>query len=99
MRTAPEILNVFEAAKLGSAESFFIYKPTWDLIISALDWSLGKTAEEIQTRISKGIDKQIQSPKILWKQWQLMIDSLRWIIEETDTDPLESRRNLIPLAK
>ena len=99
MRSAPEIMNVIEAAELGSAESFFIYKPTYDLIIKSLDWGLGKTYEEIQTKISKCIDKQIQSPKILWKQWQVMIDSLRWIIGETDIDPLESRRNLIPLAK
>jgi len=99
MRTAPEILNVIEAAKLGSAESFFIYKPTWDLIIKPLDWSLGKTAKEIQTRIEKCIEKQDQSPGILRNQWQLTIDTLKWVIEETDIDPLESRRNLIPLAK
>jgi len=99
MRSAPEILNVIEAAKVGSAKSFFIYKPTWDLIISPLDWSLGKTYEEIKARIEKCIEKQDQSPGILVNQWQVTIDTLRWVIEETDTDPLESRRNLIPLAK
>ena len=99
MRSAPEIMKMRETARIFSAESFFIYKPTWDLIISPLDWSFGKTAEEIQTRIEKCIEKQDQSPGILRNQWQVTIDTLKWIIEETDTDPLESRRNLIPLAK
>ena len=99
MRSAPEILNVIEAAKVGSAKYFFIYKPTWNLIISPLDWSLGKAYHEIQTRIEKCIEKQDQSPGILVNQWQLTIDTLKWVIEETDIDPLESRRNLIPLAK
>lgn len=99
MRSAPEIMNVIEAAKLGSAESFFIYKPTWNLIISPLDWSLGKAYHEIQTRIEKCIDRKVNSPAILRNQWQLTIDTLKWVIEETDIDPLESRRNLIPLAK
>lgn len=99
MRSAPEIMNVLEAAKLCSAESFFIYKPTWNLIISPLEWSLGKSRDEILYRISVCRDKQKNSLKILSCTWQLIIDSLKWVLEETDIDPLESRRNLIPLAK
>ena len=99
MRSAPEIMNVIEAAEFGSQGTFFIYKPTFDLIISPLNFSLGKTREEIEKRIIICEGKREKSKKILKNNWQLIIDSLRWVIEELDIDPLESRRNLIPFAK
>ena len=92
------LLKIDECERL-SADTFFFYKPTWGLILKALNWSFGKTAEEIKTHIEKCVEKQNQSPGILMNQWQLMIDSLKWVIEETEIDPIESRRNLIPLAR
>ncbi len=99
MRSAPEIMNVIESAEFDSQETFFIYKPTFDLIIKPLNFSLEKTREEIEKRIIICKGKREQSNPILKNNWQLIIDSLRWVIEERDIDPLESRRILIPFAK
>ena len=99
MRSVPEIINVIEAAELRIAETFFIYKPTWKLIISALNWSLGKTDEEIMTRRGKCRYKQSQHKnKQMKNNWQLIIESLDWVLEETAIDPIQARRNLIPFA-
>ena len=98
MRSAPEIMNVIEAAKVGSAEGFFIYKATWNLIISPLKWSIGKTKEEIEYHIETCKDKRRNGKKILRNNWQLIIDSMKWVLEETDIDPIQSRRDLIPFA-
>ena len=99
MRSAPEILNVIEAAELRSADAFLIYRPTWNLIISALNWSLGKTDEEIMTRRGKCRYKQDQAKNQQMKNhWQLIIESLDWVLEETETNPIEARKGLIPFA-
>ena len=99
MRSVPEIMNVIEAAELQSAETFFIYKPTWDLIILALNWSLGKTAIEINNRIVIcGAKRDRGRMEIMKNKWQLIIETLKWVMEETDTNPIEARKDLIPFA-
>ena len=99
MRSVPEIMNVIEAAELGSAQGFFIYRATWNLIISALNWSMGKTAIEINNRIVIcGAKRDRQRMRMIKNNWQLIIETLKWVLEETDTNPIEARKDLIPFA-
>ena len=93
------LLKIDECEQL-MAKAFMIYKPTWQLITKALTWSIGKTAIEINNRIVIcGAKRDRQRMKMLKNNWQLIIETLKWVLEETDIDPLESRRNLIPFAK
>jgi hypothetical protein len=36
--------------------------------------------------------------RILGNNWQLIIETLKWVLEETEIDPIESRKDLIPFA-
>ena len=99
MRSAPEIMNVIEAAETRSEARFGIYRATWNLIIKALKWSLGKTAIEINNRIVIcGAKRDRTRMRMLKNNWQLIIETLKWVMEETDIDPIQSRRDLIPFA-
>jgi hypothetical protein len=90
---------MIDEAEYQSAKTFFIYKATFTLITKALNWAEGKTIEEIQKRIIVCEGKRDKGRKILACNWQLIIETLRWFIEETDTDPIQSRLDLIPFAK
>ena len=82
-----------------SANTFMIYRPTWNLIISPLKWSMQKTAEEIMTRRGKTRYRQGQAKtQALWRNWQLIIETLDWILGDTEKDPIEARKYLIPFA-
>ena len=99
MRSVPEILNVIEACELEMHGTFLIYKPTWELITKALNFCLGKTKEEIMTRRGKCRYRQGQMKiNSMKNHWQLIIETLDWVLEETDIDPIQSRRKLIPFA-
>jgi hypothetical protein len=99
LRSAAEINDVIEAAEYASQGTFFIYKPTWDLIISPLKFCLGKTKEQIMDRRGKSRYRQSQERNnLMRKNWELIIQTLSWVLEETDIDPLQSRRDLIPFA-
>ena len=92
------LLKIDECERL-SAKTFFIYKPTWNLIISPLKWSIGKTKEEIMTRRGKTRYHQTKEKNHQKsKNWQLIIETLNWVLEDTAIDPLQSRRYLIPFA-
>ena len=92
------LLKIDECERL-SAETFFIYKPTWNLIISALKWSLGKTAIEINNRIVIcGAKRDRTRMEIMKNNWQLISETLKWVMEETETNPIESRKVLIPFG-
>ena len=81
------------------AMTFFIYKPTWQLITKALTWSTGKTAIEINNRIVIcGARRDRERMKMIKSNWQLIIETLKWVLEETTTDPIEARKDLIPFA-
>lgn len=81
------------------AESFMVYKSTWQLITKALSWSIGKTAIEINNRIVIcGAKRDQTRPQLMKNNWQLIIETLKWVLEETDTDPIEARKDLIPFA-
>jgi hypothetical protein len=73
-------------------------KPTFDLIIKSLGWSMQKTYEEIQERITVCEEKKAQAPTLMKHNWQLIIETLRWTLEEIETDPLQSRIEVIPFA-
>ena len=99
MRSVPEIINVIEACELEMQNTFFIYKPTWELITKALNWSLGKSAIDINNRIVIcGAKRDRTRMKMLKNNWQLIIETLKWVLEETETDPIQSRKDLIPFA-
>ncbi len=92
------LLKIDECEQL-MANTFMIYKPTWQLIIKALQWSIGKTAIEINNRIVIcGARRDRQLMKSIKNNWQLIIETLRWVFEETDIDPVASRKDLIPFA-
>ncbi len=92
------LLKIDECEQL-MANTFMIYKPTWTLIIKALSWSIGKTAIEINNRIVIcGARRDRHRLKSIRNNWQLIIETLRWVLEETGTDPVESRKDLIPFA-
>jgi hypothetical protein len=92
-------LSKIDECEQLAASTFHIYKPTWDLIIKALTWSIGKTAIEINNRIVVCQAKRDQARyQIMKNNWQLIIETLRWVFEETDIDPIESRKALIPFA-
>ena len=77
----------------------FLYRSTYALITKALKWSIAKDKLEIEKRIiiCEGKREQ-QRMQIMKNNWQLIIETLKWVIEETETEPLESRRNLVPFA-
>ncbi len=88
-----------DECELLMAETFMIYRPTWQLIIKALAWSIGKTAIEINNRIVIcGARRDRQRMKTMKRNWQLISETLKWVLEETDIDPIESRKELIPFA-
>jgi hypothetical protein len=97
MRSGDEILLMIDEAEQASADVFFVYKATYELITSALKWSIGKTAEEIMTRRGKCRYRQKQMKRADMKNnWQLIMDTLSWVLEETEIDPLESLNILMP---
>lgn len=94
-----ERLLKIDECELLMQDTFMIYRSTWQLIIKALTWSIGKTAIEINNRIVIcGARRDRQRMKIMKRNWQLIIETLKWVLEETDIDPIESRKELIPFA-
>ena len=92
-------LLMIDQCEQRAAKVFHIYRPTWQLITKALTWSIGKTAIEINNRIVIcGAKRDRQRMRILKNNWQLIIETLKWVLEETDIDPIESRKDLIPFA-
>jgi hypothetical protein len=99
IREHSQLEALIEKCEEASAQTFFIYKPTYNLITKAVEWSFGKSELDIKKRILICEGKKNRGISILRPQWQLIIDTLKWIIFECDLDPMESRRQLIPLAK
>lgn len=92
------LLKIAECEQL-MANSFMVYKPTWQLITKALSWSIGKTAIEINNRIVIcGARRDRQPMRMIKSNWQLIIETLKWVLEETDVDPIDSRKDLIPFV-
>lgn len=84
-----------DECELLMAKTFMIYKPTWRLITKALSWSIGKTAIEINNRIVIcGAKRDRQRRHLMKDNWQVIIETLRWVLEETDTDPIQARKDL-----
>ena len=94
-----DILLKIDECEILSANTFFIYRPTWNLIISALKWSIGKNEYEIKKRIEV-CEMKIDPSRfnMLGNNWRLIIQTLRWVLEETELDPIEARKDLIPFA-
>ena len=92
------LLKINECEQL-MANTFMIFKPTWQLITKALSWSIGKTAIEINNRIVIcGARRDRTRMAMIRNNWQLIIETLKWVLEETDIDPVDSRKDLIPFA-
>ena len=88
-------LLMIDQCELLSADTFFIYRSTWDLITKALSWSMQKTVYDIQKRIEVCEVKRGTSRfNMRGKNWQLIIETLKWVIEKTETDPIEARTAL-----
>ncbi len=68
------LLKIDECEQL-MANTFMIYKPTWQLITKALSWSMEKTSAEIIVRIGICRYKQGHAKlKLMKNNWQLIID-------------------------
>ncbi len=92
------LLKIDECERLA-ADTFYIYRPTWQLITKALSWSMEKSKFEIKKRIEVCEMKAGSTRmKILRNNWLLVIETLKWVLEATDIDPLDSRKALIPFA-
>jgi len=82
-------------------------KPSYQLIISALAWSLGEGKKdtfvpgfgisrgeyEIKRRIIECMKKR-ERISILSKNWQVIISCLEWVLGDSDIMPLEARENI-----
>ena len=93
MISEDERLLMIDQCEQLSASTFFIYKATWELIIKALEWSMQKTKETVEHRIQVCYNKELNMPRLA-RNWRLIIDTLKWVIEETPIDPIESRKLL-----
>jgi hypothetical protein len=96
IRDDTQLIEKIEECEERSAETFFIYKATWNLIISPLKWARGKTRDEIMTR--RGQSKYAQGQEKNRQKrdnWQLIIETLSWVLLESEIDPIDSRKMLI----
>jgi len=92
MRTVPEIMPIIEECKRKKRYSFPPISATWQLIISVLEWSLGKTDAEIRERIKRVRDRKRNTLSILGPNWQVIISSLEWVLGEEERDPITMRK-------
>ena len=90
MRTVPEIMPIIDECKYKKRRSIPPISSTWQLIISALEWSLGKTDQEIRERI-KRCELRRDTARLLASNWQVIISSLEWILGEEERDPIMMR--------
>lgn len=90
MRTVPEIMPIIEECQRKKRYSIPPISSTWQLIISALEWSLGKTDQEIRERI-KRCELRRDTSRMLGPNWQVIISSLEWVLGEEERDPITMR--------
>ena len=91
MRTVPEIIPIIDECKYKKRRSIPPISSTWQLIISALEWSLGKTDQEIRER-KKRCELRRDTARLLASNWQVIISSLEWILGEEERDPIMMRK-------
>jgi len=99
-------LNRATEARRGA---WFNLKPSYQLVVSALSWSLGEGKKdtfvpgfgkprgeyEIRTRIRRCIERRDKAMMgILSKNWQVIISCLEWVLGDSDIMPLEARENI-----
>jgi len=98
-------LNQAIEAKRGA---WINLKPSYQLVISALAWSLGEGKKdtfvpgfrqppgryEIRKRIRECITRRERSISRVAKNWQVIISCLEWVLGDSDIMPLESRENI-----
>ena len=83
-------------------------KPSYQLIVSTLAWSLGEGKKDtfvpgfghqrgkyaIRKRIRECIMRRERSISIVAKNWQIIISCLEWVLGDSDIMPLEARENV-----
>ena len=84
-------------------------KPSYQLVISALAWSLGEGRKdsfgpgpgrargeyEIRSRVRRCIERKDKARiDIISKNWQIIISCLEWVLGDSDIMPLEARENI-----
>ena len=90
MRTVPEIMPIIEECQRKKRYSLPPISATWQLIVSALEWSLGKTETEIRERILR-CEFRRDTARLLASNWQVIISSLEWVLGEEERDPITMR--------
>jgi len=91
LRTAPEIMPTIEECQRKKRYSLTPISATWQLIVSALEWSLGKTETEIRERILR-CELRRDTARLLASNWQIIISSLEWVLGEEERDPISMRK-------
>ena len=92
MRTVPEIMPIIDECKYKKRRSIPLISSTWQLIISALEWSFGKTDKEIRARIERCEARRDKGHSLLKSNWQIIISSLEWVLGEEERDPITMRK-------
>ena len=91
MRTVPEIMPIIDECKYKKRRSIPPISSTWQLIISALEWSFGKTDKEIRARIERCETRRDKGHSFLKSNWQIIISTLEWVLGEEERDPIMMR--------
>ena len=91
MRTVPEIMSIIDDCKIKKRRSIPPISSTWQLIISALEWSFGKTDKEIRARIERCEARRDKGPSFLKSNWQIIISTLEWVLGEEERNPITMR--------
>ena len=92
MITIPEIMSIIDECKYKKRRSIPPISSTWQLIISALEWSFGKTDKEIRARIERCEARRDKGHSLLKANWQIIISSLEWVLGEEERDPITMRK-------
>ena len=90
MRTVPEIVSIIDDCKYKKRRSLPPISSTWQLIISALEWSMGKTDKELRERILR-CELRRDTARLLTSNWQIIVSSLEWVLGEEERDPITMR--------
>ena len=90
LRTVPEIMSIIEECTRKKRYSLPPISSTWQLIVSALEWSVGKTDAEIRERIRR-CELRRGTRRLLASNWQVIISSLEWVLGEEERDPIMMR--------
>lgn len=84
-------MPIIDACKMNKRRSIPPISATWQLIISALEWSFGRTDTEIRARIERCEARRDKGYSLFKSNWQIIISSLEWVLGEEEQDPISMR--------